>query len=1445
MTIDELQIEITSNGENATKGLDALVASLDRLSSIVRNATSGMAEISNGLHNIVDAVKSIDFSSITSAFDGMNSKIGEASEKFINLTESANGVDMSGIKQKSNNAADALDQVGKKAIETSGKISSAFSQIGSFIKSIFSSIWSTVKPVIGGIGSAIAALPSKISQAFGNLKSSIQSFATSAGNVLKSISQIPSQMAAGFSKIRSAVSSAIHPIHSLRSALGLADKQAQSFNSKLLSAMKRILMYRVIRYIFSQISTGFKEGIKNIAQFDSQVKSSMSSITSDLTYLKNSLGALAAPILNVLAPAFEYLVNIIVQAVNAIGMFIAALTGKGTFTKATRSVQEYGDAVSGASKEQKGLATGFDEVNVITQQSTAGGGGGAAGVEGMFETVAISDNILNLIDILKGPLDELYDYFFEAGYNLGNKLLDGLEKIPWDKIQDWGVRIATAAAASINGFFTAIDERAGIIGDSIGNLVNLLFKTIYTFFTETDWGLIGQVTAQELNAAIEKINWKQIGQTFASKWNAAINYLYRFVKNFNWKKFGKSIAEAVNGWFDEIEWDKAGETISTGIKGALNTISTAIKEINWKKIGADIQKFLTSIDWAEIWKAVKEVISSAASGIADFLTGLLFGENAETPDRLSGTIQSFIELGAALAIVIPLASSVLKFFKDLKTEAVGIALLIGGITLAFSGAESIGAGSTELMDYIKTAVGAALGIAGSLLVFGTGPLGWSIGIAAGLIATISGFVIGNKEALTSMVEEAFYGYSEGSYTITMLAENFSLAMDEIIAINQPIIDAGVSIKEAGDAAKTASDNIALISTAINLGAYDVETKIPEIQTQFELLRDNTKSVLDETYDNIIYAISTSMYDALTDLGVYVPSVVELLASVKRDIDATFSDLTTSYNEVSKAFEEGKISPEEYATEIIALAGQMEELTAKTNPVKDAFQDVTTTLNGIDWEDPTAVDNAFEVIKTSAENARTSIDESYETIKGNVESMRGWSDDPSYQLALDQIFLGNEASRAEQLSSIDTQLQEIFGQMQESLIGGADAVATAANEKWETLNPLQKAFTSQNTYVSLALGEYANNVITPVQNGMIEASGGVETEVSSSLGGMVENIWSTILSSKFDWTSVLSAFKKDGSDNIGGAINDAISDATTEIENPSKELGTAINTGSATGVTDSIGLVTDAINETSIAADNAFKSYNQIASPSGLYESHGSNMMAGLDNGVRNNSGIVISSMIVMLQTLTKDMENFIKTNNLSFENFLQKIIFIITTYNPKIVNAFSSILNNLTVKIDAFINKTITDFLNMMSQVQSMVNQLSSMSASASASASSVSAAASTLSAASNSGNVAQYASGGFPKKGKLFLSDEDGAELVGTIGGRTSVANQDEIGDAIFRYMDAYGGTAGGLTKEDMAEAVETAAARLVESMTLQIDGVDFANAVFKTTKNAQQRAGQVLFNF
>lgn len=96
---------------------------------------------------------------------------------------------------------------------------------------------------------------------------------------------------------------------------------------------------------------------------------------------------------------------------------------------------------------------------------------------------------------------------------------------------------------------------------------------------------------------------------------------------------------------------------------------------------------------------------------------------------------------------------------------------------------------------------------------------------------------------------------------------------------------------------------------------------------------------------------------------------------------------------------------------------------------------------------------------------------------------------------------------------------------------------------------------------------------------------------------------------------------------------------------------------------------------------------------------------------------------------------------------------------------------------------------------------------------------------------VQQYAEGGFPTKGNLFIANEAGPELVGNIGGRTAVANNDMIVQAIENA--AYKGMTRALSQSDST------------NITLNVGGISdsaVARALFNPMIDEAKRKGYTI---
>ena len=97
------------------------------------------------------------------------------------------------------------------------------------------------------------------------------------------------------------------------------------------------------------------------------------------------------------------------------------------------------------------------------------------------------------------------------------------------------------------------------------------------------------------------------------------------------------------------------------------------------------------------------------------------------------------------------------------------------------------------------------------------------------------------------------------------------------------------------------------------------------------------------------------------------------------------------------------------------------------------------------------------------------------------------------------------------------------------------------------------------------------------------------------------------------------------------------------------------------------------------------------------------------------------------------------------------------------------------------------------------------------------------------------YASGGFPDAGQMFIARERGPELVGTIGNRTAVANNNQI---IGGIAEANEGVVNAVYA--MANLIVTAIDR--KDVDVSLDGQSMARALYNPMRQEEKRRGSSL---
>ena len=366
---------------------------------------------------------------------------------------------------------------------------------------------------------------------------------------------------------------------------------AKSLNGKLgtlLSSLKRIAFYRIIRTMIKEIGQAFKEGTDNLYAWSKAIggtfADSMDTITTSMNYFKNSIGAAVAPIVNALAPAIDFIVDKIVALINLINQLFALLTGAKFWTRAKKNASEYGNAVGGAgaaAKEALRYLAPFDELNVLPDDRDGGGGGGGADAySDMFEQVdTFSENIKDFADKLREAFNNAD--WKTLGSLLGNKVNELVDYIPFAEL-----------------------------GKKVGFGINGWFSTKYWTLETINFRKIGRKIAEFLNNMLDEIDFNTIGRTITQPFTMLGDFIIGALYNVDWHLVGKSIRDFVVGtfsqlsdWLDTINWAEFGDRLMTAIINFIDGLDPI--EVSGKLIGF----------FAKVLYAVEEVLQGMVANL--------------------------------------------------------------------------------------------------------------------------------------------------------------------------------------------------------------------------------------------------------------------------------------------------------------------------------------------------------------------------------------------------------------------------------------------------------------------------------------------------------------------------------------------------------------------------------------------------------------------------------------------------------------------------------------------------------------------------------------------------------------------------------------------------------------------------------------------------------------
>ena len=511
--------------------------------------------------------------------------------------------------------------------------------------------------------------------------SQLKSFASGIGNVAKRLTHLGSE------------------------SKGLIGNLTKGFKNALRNLMRYGLGVRSLYFLFRRLRGYAKEALQEMTKAFPEVNQQVSRAVTALNQMKASIGTAVQPLLNVLVPALEKVAALIEKIANLIGSFFALLTGQKTIYRAVAvetdyaaSLESTGSAAKKAKKELEGYLSPIDEINKYNSNKDNDSGGGAGGGGLAYEEVPIDPEILDLF----AKLREMWEKgdFYDLGREIGEKLRDALEAIPWDEIRETANKLGKSVATLINGFIE-VERLAYDIGTTIAQGVNTVFEFVNGFVHNIHWASIGTFIADTFNGFFENIDWNLIKDTIETGFIGLATSINQFVQDFHWENISEFISNAVN-------------TITTGIADFFDTV-------NWDelatKLGEQLKNTIQKIDTRKLGEAIGGIVHAAATVASGLLAGLDWNTVKQKVrlmiegffSKLTEADKSLIQNTIMNLIIFVVSKAVLAAIAPLIAKALGEKIL--GAIFGAGGASAAGtaAGTAWGASFSSGALGAVLG----------------------------------------------------------------------------------------------------------------------------------------------------------------------------------------------------------------------------------------------------------------------------------------------------------------------------------------------------------------------------------------------------------------------------------------------------------------------------------------------------------------------------------------------------------------------------------------------------------------------------------------------------------------------------------------------------------------------------------------------------------------
>lgn len=354
----------------------------------------------------------------------------------------------------------------------------------------------------------------------------------------------------------------------------------------------RTFTFMLVRKAITAIIEETNNAIGSMAKFSNQMgtkfNSSLSLLVADFQYLGRSIVSVFAPLLNYIAPIIDAIIDKIATLISYIGMLFAALTGASSFTKAKKNVTNYAESLDDASKSAKNLTMGIDELNILSESSSSSGSSTNPFDE--WEEVEIPDWISDLSKKIKDIFSDLFSPIKNAWEDAKEYVLDGwkymtsqMKKLLTDV---WNDFIAVWKSDTVEHIFYNLFMIIGDLERVIGNIAKRFDEAWMA-------GAKGYQIFMNIAEAVDILVQHVRNVTeYMIGWSDGLDFNELLQSIVNLTNSLKDLADFLGGVFEDVMQKVVLKyiefLIEEGIPHLINTISEIMDAFDFEKIRQDL-----------------------------------------------------------------------------------------------------------------------------------------------------------------------------------------------------------------------------------------------------------------------------------------------------------------------------------------------------------------------------------------------------------------------------------------------------------------------------------------------------------------------------------------------------------------------------------------------------------------------------------------------------------------------------------------------------------------------------------------------------------------------------------------------------------------------------------------------------------------------------------------